>query len=995
MTLLETERLIRKLAEVLQRGGNPEALAKLAGDYVAACQAANLRLQQCEAMIKAGDRPQAIQLAETPPNLLDWVTVLEFQGADEWRAYCQQNGLPMADRIDERSVAALNGCYALGITTDHPLYGAYRKAMLSRNDEQALKILHSITRLNPSDTNAAAELTRLDGKVLVMKLQHLGSSLEGTDPALVVAEMEAIEGFGFKAAPAGEIWRRAQVIRCEYFLQEAGKSRNAGDWREARSRLDAVGKIVEAMKLELPAAAQRQREEIEGWTRGEEEKNRRDREFQGLLGQLQQRIAQSEEKDTSARYVELPELRDDFEGLNRVWRALAEFTRPIPEALTAQFRKRAALLEGEIERRTAIRRRLILGVTAAVLVVGVGIVWLALAQARARDFTKHLREAVAQRQVRAAEKLLEEAQGGKAGDASAVAEAETFSKREHGLLDNFEAAFGRLPTELTGDPDAGRLGALADQLAQARTAFEAMAPDLKKENEPKLQAYEKTWQAYLAESGTKVNALYEEWVEGAEKESGGLDYRAPLEKTAAQLVELEGTLQKIGDCEAGFTNRLNLRDDLMDRAAVVRSKYAAYAGEVTKLQQSLTAAQRARTLKEFNDAMGVIAASEFSTTPVVVAAAQVQSLNASEESTLRWWLGMNEAATWAFLTGSHPAGFVPGSVMPSESLILDDLEKNPVVNGHLSRYRLHLDGGRPDGDEWITREPFEPTKGKLTQNVLTGVITERTYDSRQIQAWAEAESPDTVVFQTYDYTYFNHHLVITNVQTVTSFEQLDDPKEMAAYADAGLEEVKGGDAYHQPLLPVLDAIKDSKEGSPLFRAYLYERLIALMGSQPEAWGLAFCPATRADEVRLVGVTGRPINSGDWLVAAKAQAESQRLEAFFAAARVVSYAKQAEGLLAVERAVAADGMKYAGYAGLDGKPALTDGVHAGEIYGFNADGKPVRVPSGIASTDSLMPLSPLFDLAKPASAYLSEAGINPADVNFKDALPPLFNGRAGR
>src|SRR6185369_14900692 len=123
------------------RVGNPEIAPKLAGDYAEACHIANLRLQKCEAMIEAGDRPQAIQLAETVPNLLDLVTVLEFCGSDEWRSYCQQNALPVADRIDAHSVQALNDCFAQGITTDDPLYTDYRNAVLNRNDEEALKIL--------------------------------------------------------------------------------------------------------------------------------------------------------------------------------------------------------------------------------------------------------------------------------------------------------------------------------------------------------------------------------------------------------------------------------------------------------------------------------------------------------------------------------------------------------------------------------------------------------------------------------------------------------------------------------------------------------------------------------------------------------------------------------------------------------------------------------------------------------------------------------------
>src|ERR1035437_321461 len=223
MTLLETERLVRKISELLQQVGNPGIAPKLAADYATACHDANLRLQSCEAMIRAGDRPQAIQLAETAPNLLDLVTVLEFRGSDEWRGYCQQNSLPVADRIDARSVHVLNQCYAQGITTDHPLYAAYRSAVLSRNDEEALKTLQSITRLNPADTNAASELARLDAKVLTTRLQHLGSSLEGAEPALLVAEIETIEAFGFRSGYQRGF--RTGASRCESFNDEIAASR--------------------------------------------------------------------------------------------------------------------------------------------------------------------------------------------------------------------------------------------------------------------------------------------------------------------------------------------------------------------------------------------------------------------------------------------------------------------------------------------------------------------------------------------------------------------------------------------------------------------------------------------------------------------------------------------------------------------------------------------------------------------------------------------------
>src|SRR5580704_3484881 len=97
MTVTQTERLVRKIAETVgQPLPDPQA-AKLAQDYADLCRAANRRLEQCALMIEAGQSLQALQLAETPPQLLDLITILSFRQAAEWRAYCQSHELPWSE----------------------------------------------------------------------------------------------------------------------------------------------------------------------------------------------------------------------------------------------------------------------------------------------------------------------------------------------------------------------------------------------------------------------------------------------------------------------------------------------------------------------------------------------------------------------------------------------------------------------------------------------------------------------------------------------------------------------------------------------------------------------------------------------------------------------------------------------------------------------------------------------------------------------------------
>jgi len=974
MTLLETERLIRKMSELLQQGGNPDIAPKLAGDYAAACHAANLRLQQCEAMIKAGDQQQAIQLAETAPNLLDLITVIEFRSADDWRVFCQQNALPVAERIDARSVHGLNDCYAQGITTDHPLYAAYRKAVLNRNDDEALKALQSIARLNPTDDNAASELARLDAKVLDTRLDHLGGVLNDGDTALVVAAIEAIEAVGFKTRPEGEVWRKAAVVRCGFLLEEAARLKAASQWMDVLVKLDFIRRLQNEFKLELPTAAASQLEALESWARGEQEKDRKNREFGALLAELHYRVQQSEEKDTSARYVKLAELRDDFEALNKVWRSLADFTRPIPDDATAAFRKRSALLEAEITRRTAIRRRTMLASSATALIVGAVIVWFVMGQMKAREFAKELQAAVSQRQARAAERLLERVRTNEkrllsVGSVNAaVATAESFVTKERGLLANFEAAFAKLPTQLGSDPDAARVNAIADQLTQTRDALSALAPDLKTENEPRVQAFEKQWRQFLSEEGVVVNGLFEQWISSAEKQCAQLDYRAPVETATAQIAMLSGVIQKINDCEVGFTNHVSLRSDLLQRAATARTKFAAYDRELKKLYDGMVALKKARAFNEFSSAISLIASAEFSSTPAASAATSIQSLGTSDEAALRSLLGATNAATWAFIKKGKPASLVPEIAMPAESSFFQRLNADPAVSANHQQYRLWLDREGTKIVEWITAGSFESSQGW-----------------KQIKAWTPSATATSARFEDREYGNFDGQWKLSATQPIYRLEQVSGLKDTSAFSEVGLGKVwSGGSTYGRPMLEVLDAVKDSRDGSPVFRAYLLCSLVEIMEFQPDAWGLSFCPSARAHSAQIRSIVGGQIVSGDWFVSSKSKNWSEKLNQFFNAEKSLSYTKQAAGNLALAQSAAKDGLRFVGFIGLDGKPVITELPPPAEIWGYIATGRqPVLISS------SAMPLSPLFALPVPRAEYMTKAEVTADAASFANALPPLF------
>jgi hypothetical protein len=354
----------------------------------------------------------------------------------------------------------------------------------------------------------------------------------------------------------------------------------------------------------------------------------------------------------------------------------------------------------------------------------------------------------------------------------------------------------------------------------------------------------------------------------------------------------------------------------------------------------------------------------------------VQSLKVSDETTLRILLGATNAGDWACL-GRETGRFVPETVMPAERLILQQLNNDPAISSNHRRYHLWLD---PDGTQtldWITVGPF--------YNMLGW---------KRIKAWSPSRFPTIVQFQDRDYGFFDGQYRLSPTQLVYRVEDLGNLQETAAFYSVGLEKVlSGNNSYAIPLLEVLDSIKDSHAGSPLFRAWLFLRLTDLMKCQPAAWGLDFCPAARADQVQIEKITGGPLDSGDWFVPARVNSYGEKLEQFFDSKKSVSYAKQAAGLFALSRAVAQSGLRYAGFVGLDGKPNFVGSSAPREIWGYNSShSQPVllAMKAGASSfREPAMPLSPLFALERPRKEFLADVGVNPEDPCFKDVLPPLF------
>lgn len=129
----------------------PESLDMLrlgVADYAVACDEANERLRQCNALLKQGLRSEAIQACEVEPNLLDVVATLDFPERDQLVAIAQQNSLAPPPALSLDMASELNEAYAIqapleSLLRQHRLLAIARGPLAPR-----LKTLRSIARLD-------------------------------------------------------------------------------------------------------------------------------------------------------------------------------------------------------------------------------------------------------------------------------------------------------------------------------------------------------------------------------------------------------------------------------------------------------------------------------------------------------------------------------------------------------------------------------------------------------------------------------------------------------------------------------------------------------------------------------------------------------------------------------------------------------------------------------------------------------------------------------
>ncbi len=920
---MQLDRLLNRIRAALQDYASEFEQRALAAEYVEACAAAARRIEQIVPLIRSGQDYQALQIAEAPPPVLDVARQLSFAEVEAWRAFCQRRGLPVAPPFDERQVDLVNQLYGKTIGESHPLYRDYRQAMRTRQEEQALRVLQSILRVNPEDANAHAEVARLSRKLAEHKLAELAVALERNDTARLLGLMESLEADGWAALEQDAGWQRAVVVReqhqfenararCQELAGALHQLRESAQWSESLPLLAEWDALRSQFSFTLAPETESLTDAVRTWSAGLLAEQRRAEEQQHaqreLAAHLERLAGESLRPLTDAAVAaRLDDLQMRIDAMAAKGAAPAG-------PLRSRFDDQIARVRAELKRRRLHRVGLGLAAAAVVaLVVGLAM-W------------GHFRQQRREAQINRFDELLQHeayaplAEALKDFDAHyadlnddptlspLLARARTFVGAQASVQDGFQKDFARIDALVAHAPNPAQLAeglaALADmEKRAAKLDAESAAPiqsavaDRRTRWTQQLAQVQEQRAATLAEIANRLGQYF------AEK----LPTTANAETVAAAIAPARAILAEAGAIAPNpghespgeenaraqimaFTTQLDVLDAAARDALAAESQYP-----------------QAHSLEEYRGPLDRLAANP------IVGDAAVASAHALLGDKFDWnnlaqrILLPGESAQWTYLGAVKDTRLQPAASAQNEDLayarrVISDLLAN-TYRANLVHYE--------NGNVTATTPVFLAGQITRSDEALTGnnvlvresgsiINPDGTTTIRQVLWKNYNQSPSGDLFDGLQMT--------PESQLVARLKQAYEPR-------AG--------TIREPLLRVLDDVRADADASPILKAYLQQEIIAIAKNRPNDWGLAFSPTAQMEAAELDRLTGGKLQPADWLFPAASSHLAADLAAFYTRTAGHRYYDEAAQNLQKLLTLRATTFQFAGFVDLDQKAVIVN------------------------------------------------------------------------
>lgn len=911
---------IEILRSTLQTGLLSGAVESAAAHYARLCSETDSRLEMISAMIAKGSDYQALQAAEQEPPLLDLVAALSFGGEKAWMDFCQAHQLPIAQRLDAKTVQALDRLYAQGVTANHPLYKDFRAAVLSREDEKALRIVRTILKLNPSDENARSELLRLENKHLQDVLEQLRTALKTDDEERISKLAESLQRISpeeklrilpdyVKADGIRRSLRRRQTEdKIPSLLNEAETLRQKEDWRGAALALEIVRDLMQAHDLDLPAGGlTNQLDDLTNYVRQERVASERKRGFENALNTFSAFAQEAETRLLAGTGPSFAEVASMDETFIRRWRDLEGFQMPVADATLQRLRQAGQSIRSRLDQLQSRRRTRSLLSVAAILVFLLGIAAVASHGWRARAFADELMSYRNRQLCEPAEKLITILRSDETQMLrwpflkTKIEEVEAWTQLSRELSLQADQTLHQLESEAAkGFIDAEPV-AILKRLDDARSQLGQLPGDLAQAANNRLAALKSKSELMLSsvnqersDSGRKT---LDEITKLLEKD---LSYERPAAEVASVIQKIDALLINVESWMKPETDSLQLPADLEARVRSARIRITGFKTELDRLAKVREASSGALTLETYKKSLLAWRDIRFAeAAPASIILSQIPT----EEQFLANLLTGGDLSEWKAAVDDVGGSQMMPSVPKDDDLkILLALRDDAYLNGVWENTVVDHAHGQSTRSVW-SKGRLEESRVGQTLKRWSGLSFD-PHNEDTGAAFVKSEFKRVTVGSSDQ----GQSVSSSKVSVATQFM---DSLQLNRMTDAT------GERWQRGLLEVFDKIMQNRAAPALVKAHVMVELERITRSQPFAWGLHLTPTLSDDLVELQKIIGGyPLRSEDWMVPKVRTTLGVALAKFFEARQARQYHQEAQARRELLRDISLAGLKFGGYVGSD-------------------------------------------------------------------------------
>lgn len=954
------------LRSTLQTGVVSGAVETAATTYARLCQECSTRLERIAAMLEKGSDYQALQAAEEEPPLLDLIGALSFGGEKAWLDFCQAHQLPIAPKLDAKTVQALDRLYAQGVTANHPLYKDFRAAVLSREDEKALRIIRTIHKLNPGDENARSELQRLENKQWQDMLDQLRAALKTDDEERIATLAEKITS----TAPADKrtaapeltqaegirraLRRRQAAETIPALLDDAAQHREAGDWQSAALACEIIQELVETHELDLTASQKAALDDAASYARRERTASERQRAFARSLNSF---TAFAQEAGTRLMTGSAPSLNEAAaldENFIRRWRELESYTLPVADDVLARLRQTGQAIRNalEIAQRGRRTRALLSAAALAAFLLGIGaLAWHGWqARAYALDLASYRARQLAEPAAKLATSLKQEHPSLLRWPylKSKIEETEAWVSQARDLGTHADQAIAQLEAAAAQSFTGMKPAEVLKRIEDARAEIGQLPGDLAATASQRVTALKTKAELMLANLGeTRSSDVRQRLEEVNTRLKSDLSYERPASEVTTAVEKLDVQLSKLETLSKPETSTLQLPADLQAQIKAARQRIDDFKTELTRFSELRESTLGALMLSDFGKVLAKWQDIRFAE---AAPAASTATALPTEEQFLASLLTGGDLTLWkAAVEDASGQHLHPDAPLDSDLKVLLALRDDRHLNGVWENIVTDHSTGRGRRSVW--------SQGPLSESRIGD--TQRRWSGKAF----DPHPQDTgAAFTNQDYK----RLVIGNGSEQGQSVISSKPAPVSALIQNlqldRMTDANGG-RFERSLLSVMDRLIADNTAPAIAKAYVMLELERLTRERPFAWGMHLVPTLRADLAELHRLVGDyPLRSEDWMIPKVRTSLGSSLENFFQTRQGRLYEKEAQARRVLITRVSATGVKFGGYVETDHSLNLNTSARSAKELWLLGKAGPLLIGTDvkIAPADAL-PLSPVLFL----------------------------------